>query len=223
MNLTMLSLEGDKPHIKNVRPVNIESYHVVELFMNSLSRIDLDGSNKLVIYFKTLPVGESKYMRDEDFNVSWYYVGEEVLSVFKEINSAEKDVFYLNIIKESLKEIARINNKSNEILDKIELAAEQVVINGFEIYQHVKRLSRHSSTNNCKIDVFRHICPKGEMWYVEITDKMQQQKKKAKIMQDYSHISKVDFFKKSRWNGDLFELLNRFDRVVVTVDIKDYF
>lgn len=221
MKLNMLVLEGDRGYEKlnDVIPISFQSYHISELFMHFLPKIDLDGSSKLVIYFKEKEESEAKYVCDNNFHVSWFYVDKNDLNNLKNLNKEMLNLYYLNIIADTFRYIAKQNNCNQEILTIIEETVQRVKDSEYRLTQKIKQLSRISPDKQFKANVYRHIDSQGELWYVEIEGK-NNKIKKYDIMEKPSHISKVHFYKKSQWENDKFILLNKLGQVVIT--IKDF-
>ncbi|MBQ9990955.1 MAG: hypothetical protein IJP31_08450 [Lachnospiraceae bacterium] len=63
MNLTMLIIQGDHEYeklhnVEEKKIIRIQSFYVCEIFLACLSKIDIDGNNKLTIFFKKKPEDE---------------------------------------------------------------------------------------------------------------------------------------------------------------------
>lgn len=220
MKLSKLVLEGDKKieKLNKANPINFQSYHVTEIFMNFLPKIDLDGNDKLVIYFKEKPEFEERYVCDKDFHVSWYYVDRSDIDKLKKLDKNTLNEYYLNIIARTLKDIGQQNNCGEEVFTIIEETVQKVIKSNFELTQKINRLSKVSQDKQFKSKVYRHIDNQGEIWYVELEDN-NKNIYKYDIMKKPSHISKLDFYKKSQWKNGEFILLNKLDQVVATIQV----
>lgn len=223
MKLNMLVIEGNKraEKVNDLEPVRFQSYHVVEIFMFFLSKIDLDGSSKLTIYFEKRPSNKKKYVCDNYFHVSWYYVNESDIELLNSLEKSDKDEYFLNVIVKTLKSIAEINHCNQEIFEEIDVASQKVLDSGFKLKREIKKLSKISQDKRFRAKVYRNIDNQGELWYVEIEDK-DGNIYRHDLMDGPSHISKVDFFKKSQWKDNRFVISNRLDYVVATVAIDQY-
>ena len=185
--------------------------------MHFLPKIDLDGSKKLIIYFKEKEEIEPRYVCDNNFHVSWYYVDKDDLSNLKELNKERTNEYYLDVIAETFRYIARLNNCKQEIFDIIQETVQQVKQSDYKLTQRVKRLSKISLDKQFKANVFRNIDSEGELWYVDVEDK-NKNIIRYDIMKKPSHISKIDFYKNSEWEDNRFILLNKLGQVVATIE-----
>ncbi|MBQ9990956.1 MAG: hypothetical protein IJP31_08455 [Lachnospiraceae bacterium] len=53
----------------------------------------------------------NKYMCSKAFEVSWYYVDEACLEEVKKLKEDERGEYYLSVLVEVLKRIARLNGR----------------------------------------------------------------------------------------------------------------
>lgn len=221
LKLNILILEGDRKYEKanNVVPISFQSFHVVELFKYYLPKIILDGSSKLVIYFKDKPESEKQYMIDHYFGVSWYYVDNNDISKLETLKKEELNEYYLNIIIKVFKDIVQINNGSSELLEIIDETARKVRDSNFEQTQKIKSLSKISEDKQFKASVYQHIDNRGESWYVEITDK-NKNICRHDIMDKPSFTSRKSLYKKSLWEDKKFIILDRFNRVLAKINVE---
>lgn len=157
--LALLVIEGDKNFEKthNVIPVNWQAFHVIEIFMHFWPRIDLDGSSKLSICFRKKKDTEQQYMQSDYFGVTIYYVDEAEIDRQRELKKEEEGEYYLNIIVDTLKYIAQINNRDAEVFNIIDETAQKVRDNNFELTLHIKKLSKVSVNRQFRANVYRHI------------------------------------------------------------------
>ncbi len=216
--LTVLVLEGDKRNekVNNVKPINFQAYHIIEIFMSYLPKIELDGSSKLVIHFKSKPDNEEQYMKNDYFNVSWYYVDESQISNLKNIRKDKLSEYYLEIIVEVLKDIACRNGREKELFHIIDETARKVRESNYEMLQRVRHLSKATDDKRYTANVYRHVSNLGEMWYVEFMHK-DKCISKHELMKRYSFVSKMDVYKKARWEKDEFILMDKFDKVMAKI------
>ncbi len=216
--LTILVLEGDRQNekVNNVKPISFQAYHVIEIFMSCLPKIELDGSSKLVIYFKTKPDNEERYMKDDYFNVSWYYVDESQIKNLKIIKKSKLSEYYLGIIVEVLKDIAGKNGREQELFCIIDETAQKVRESNYEMLQRVKHLSIATDDKRYNANVYRHVSNLGEMWYVEFEHK-DKCISKHELMKRYSFVSKIEVYKKARWENDEFILVDKFDKIMARI------
>ena len=145
--LSILVIEGDRDYEKthNVVPVNWQAFHVIEIFMHFLPRIDLDGSSKLSILFRKKKDTEQQYMQSDYFGVSIYYVDEPEIDRQRGLKKDEEEEYYLNIIVNTLKWIAQTQGSNAALMNIIDETAQKVRNNHFELTLPVKKLSKSSS------------------------------------------------------------------------------
>ncbi len=219
MKLTILSIEGDKQEEKNRNiPIMWQAYHVKEMFMYYLPKIEIDGSNKIVIYFKEQPVLENQYMRDDYFCVSWCYVDKEKLEKIKYLKNRELEEFYLDVIVEELSRIARKNDKEKNVVDFIEAAAKKVRESNFELNLPIKKLSKQTTDKKYKALVYRHLSNKGEMWYVDVLSKAGLTTR-YNLLKEFTYTSKSEVFKNSYWDKGCFVLKDRFGKITSSIKL----
>ena len=98
------------------------------VFMHHLPKIILDESGKLTIYFTAKPDGEQQYMKNDYFHVSWYYAEKPCLNKRDLKNMSQEDIneYYLGVIVDTLRHIARINNRALELDDIIDETVRKV-------------------------------------------------------------------------------------------------
>ena len=201
--------------------IRARTYYVTEIFMQFLAKIDLDGNDKLVIHFCEKPASSNKYVCDKYFHVSCYNVDKNVIDKSDTLKDDELDKFFLDIIVEACKYIARFNNRGEDVIKMIELAADKVRENKFELVMLQKGLSKLSGNKQYKASVYRNINRYGEMWYVEMENRNNKNIKRYQIMKQYAHISKTEFFKNSYWENEKFVLTDKFGRVVETIEMDN--
>lgn len=219
----LLCLEGDRSYEKaHDFWVNQQAFHVIEVFMHCLPRIDLDGSSKLTIFFKPVKENERQYMKNEFQGVSWYYVDEAEIEKHRKLKREDEEGYYLNIIAETLKTIAQIDGRPQEISDIIDKTAQTVRECGFELTLHIKKLSKTSEDGQFKANVYRHISRLGESWYVEIKDKDKNiTRYDINLLKKPTFISQTGVFVLSRWEGDRFVVTDRFGKVTAAVNVNN--
>ena len=218
----LLCLEGDRNYEKaHDFWVNQRAFHVIEIFMHYLPRIDLDGSSKLTIFFKPIKENERQYMKNEFQGVSWYYVDEAETNRYKRLKREEEEEYYLNIIVDTLKAIVRTDGRPEEISEIIDKTARTVRECGFELTLHIRKLSKTSADGRYRANVYQHISRLGESWYVEIKDKDKNiTRHDINLLKKPTFISQTGVFVLSRWEDDRFVVTDRFGRVTATVDVQ---
>lgn len=125
--LSILVIEGDRDYEKthNVIPVNWQAFNVIETFMHFLPKMDLDGSSKLSILFRKKKYTEQQYTQSDYFGVSIYYVDEAEIDRQRGLKKDEKEEYYLNIIVNTLKWIARTQGSDATLMNIIDETAQK--------------------------------------------------------------------------------------------------
>lgn len=220
--LALLVIEGDKNFEKmhNVIPVNWQAFHVIEIFMHFWPKIDLDGSSKLSILFRKKKDTEQEYMQSDYFGVSIYYVDEAEIDRQRGLKRDEEEEYYLNIIVDTLKRIAQIQDRDADILNVIDETAQKVRDNNFELTLPIKKLSKSSADGQSRANVYRHISNQGESWYVEIKDKNKNlSRHNIDLLKKPTFVSQTGVFEQSKWEGNRFIVLDRFGKVFAMIDV----
>ena len=184
--------------------------------------MDLDGSSQLTIFFSKKEESEQQYqyMHTDSFGVSWYYVDEAEIDRQRKLKKEEQEEYYLNIIVDTLKHIARINNRDAEIFNMIDETASKVRDADFELTLHIKKLSRTSANGQFRANVYRHICDEGENWYVEMKDKDKNITRYSIDLTDEPLPgSATELYERSKWDGNRFIVTDRLGRVAATIDV----
>lgn len=220
--LALLVIEGDRNYQKanNVIWVNQQAFHVIEIFMFFLPKIDLDGSSKLTIFFKKRKDSEQQYMQNNFQGVSWYYVDEDEIERQRHLKREEEEEYYLSIIADTLKRIAQIDGRDDTLFKIIDETAQKVRDNNFELTLPIKKLAKSSADGQFRAYVYRHISNQGESWYVEMKDKNKNiTRYDINLLKKPSFISQTGVFVQSKWEGKRFVISDRFERVTATVDV----
>lgn len=222
---SILVIEGDRDYEKthNVVPVNWQAFNVIETFMHFLPKMDLDGSSKLSILFRKKKDTEQQYTQSDYFGVSIYYVDEAEIDRQRGLKKDEKEEYYLNIIVNTLKWIARAQGSDAALMKIIDETAQKVRDNHFELTLPVKKLAKSSADGRFRANVYRHISNQGENWYVEIKDKNKNiSRHNIDLLGKPSFVSQTGVFSQSEWEGNRFVIKEKFGRVTATIDMGDY-
>lgn len=214
MKLNLLSIEGSRAYEKqnDVVPIRARTHYLTEQFLHYLTKIDLDGSSKLVICFEEKPKDTKKYVCDTYFHVSVYYVDKDVLDRFRTLEQDMMAEYFLGILVDACSNIAHSCHRDEEVVKRIGQAADQIRENHFELVIPQKKLSKTSGDKRWKASVFRRLDSQGELWYVELEDKKANIMVRHELTGQYTNISLVDFYKKAAWEGNRFVLRDRLGR-----------
>lgn len=225
MNLRDLIVEGDKKKERDGKwvPVLWQAYHITCIFLHYLPKVDIDGNNKLVIFFKEKPEGEPQYFSDSYFHVSSYYVDNEVLEDLNALPLSIKDreMFYLDVLVDVLIKICVANKKEQSNIDMIIETARKVKECEFKQEIMIKKLSKTSSNRRYRASVFKSLDYNGEMWYLDLEDKKNKSIKRFKLQKEYSFVPKQSLFYISEWVDDKFIIRDRFGRIFVEIETCD--
>lgn len=222
MRLNLLSIEGNRAYEKrnDVVPIRARTHYLTEQFLYYLPKMDLDGSGKLVICFEEKPEDKERYMCDEYFHVSVYYVDKNVLERFESLEQDAFGEYFLGIIVDVCSDIARFHHKEETLIEQIREAANKIRANRFELVIQQKKLSKVSDDRRLKAKVFRQLNFLGEIWYIEVENKNTKYVVRYELMEQYTNISKVDFYKKASWEGSQFVLRDRLDRETARIETQ---
>ena len=223
--LSILVIEGDRDYEKthNVVPVNWQAFNVIETFMHFLPKMDLDGSSKLSILFRKKKDTEQQYTQSDYFGVSIYYVDEAEIDRQRGLKKGEEEEYYLNIIVNTIKWIARTQGSDATIMNIIDETARKVRDNHFELTLPIKKLARSSADGQFRASVYRHISHQGESWYVEIKDKNKNiSRHNIDLLGKPSFVSQTGVFSQSEWEENRFVIKEKFGRVTATIDMSNY-
>lgn len=105
-------------------------------------------------------------------------------------------------------------------MEQIREAANKIRTNRFELVIQQKKLSKVSDDRRLKAKVFRQLNFLGEIWYIEVEDKNTKYVVRYELMEQYTNISKVDFYKKASWEGSQFVLRDRLDRETARIETQ---
>lgn len=219
--LTLLVMQGDKQNQKSDIPVNLQAYHIVDVFMHYLPKIILDGSGKLTIYFTPKPDKEQQYMKNDFFHVSWYYTEKPYLSKqdMRKMNQEDINEYYLGVIVDTFKHIAQINDKDSELYDIIDETARKVRESNYEIIKKIRALSKASPNKQYRANGYRHVNDHGELYYVEIIDK-NKNISRFDLMKKRSYAHVGDLYKSAVWEANRYIVSNWLGKVVATIDAE---
>lgn len=159
-------------------------------------------------------------MRSDYFGVSIYYVDEAELDRQRALKKEEEAEYYLNMIVDTLKYIAQINNRDAEIFHVIDETAQKVRDNHFDLTLPVKKLSKASADRQFKANVYRHISNQGESWYVEMIDKNKNISRICiDVLKKPTFVPQTGVFVQSKWEENRFIVSDRFGKVFAKIDV----
>lgn len=116
-------------------------------------------------------------------------------------------------MKNSLLDIAKRNNCSNNIIQKIEQSFEYIANNNFTRKEQIDKLSKHSKKIGLTAHVYRILsAEKGEGWYIEITDRKGTVFCQETIGKTTQYVDRLNshLYTKAEWRENTFVILDRF-------------
>jgi len=173
--------------------------------------MDLDGSIKLTIKFAEKPENEAIYNCDKYFRVSWYYVSPD--NIQKNMTGRHRDLFYVNLLGNILKDIAKINECDDSMIQMIDETVDKVIGHEFTLVYAVKKLTKTSKDRRYKATVLRNLSQSGEKWQVKICAK-DGSVLCADLSRDYTYVSKESLYHKVEWQEGQFIISERLGRVM---------
>lgn len=179
----------------------------------------LDGSSKLSVIFGKRPADkESCYTV---LGVMVCYV--EDFDIQKHMTQPVQDQQEAILIEMTNKmmEVARTSGADSDVVRK---AADDVRGNDFSAEIEVKKLSRSTMDRRIRVEVFRCLGPLiGESWEARVPLGSRLQLGVEPIMDKPAYLDRTTHFGKSRWCGDVFQLIdNRLQKVQYELDITNY-
>ena len=104
-----------------------------------------------------------------------------------------------------------------EIIPMIKKAVSDVKATGYEKLIAVKKLSKRSPKKDYQAITYRHLTPKGELHFIEITDK-DDEKERYIISDGYVKFPLENYAYKCEWAEKRFIIKDRQDHVRAYVD-----
>lgn len=212
-------VKGDKIYQEKNKlvPINFQMHHILEMFKYFMPKMDLDGSIKLTIKFAEKPENEAIYNCDKYFRVSWYYVSPD--NIQRNATGRDRDLFYVNLLRNILKDIAKINECDDSIIQMIDETVDKVIGQEFTLVYAVKKLTKTSKDRRYKATVLRNLSQNGEKWQLEICAK-DGTVLCADLSRDYTHVFQESLYYKAEWQEGQFIISERLGRVM-TIAIPD--
>lgn len=207
------------PHLRN------RSFYLCRMIEEELKGIDIDGSGKITICAHKVRIvpGEGKYICDRKFKISIYYLEQGQIDAIEKVTKSTEPMVLAMILRDSLLDIARRNNCSDDIVDKIKMAFEHIINNHFVREDRIDRLSKQSKSTGLTARLYRVFSEEaGEGWYVKIVNRKGDVLCQEPIDSDTRYVDRLGsrLYAKAEWRGDTFVILERFGKVVFSIDVK---
>jgi hypothetical protein len=189
----------------DARTFNRSCWHVQEIFLSFLPRdYVLDGTAKTNVVCGS---------NDEDdkyqilMNVNVYYVEDFDFESYENACEKNRELIILETLKSALLDIAnRCDANPQPIID----ALKKVIEFDFKVSIET-RLSRSTQSRKLRFKVIKDIRNGGEDWYIDVCTKKEELLERVIIQEDTNALAGLYDFKKSRWEGDDFVILDHVD------------
>ncbi|WP_058486941.1 hypothetical protein, partial [Defluviitalea phaphyphila] len=191
----------------NLFPIRWKSHHITELFLELCPRMELDGSTNLNIFHpKEKRKHEKKYVRDDYFNITTYYLEEEQMKALELLTLEEAEEYIVELLEEVLIDIVNRYDKNEEKIRIIKDTIKKMREKNFSLEKKIKKLTKVTKDRKYKAEVFRCLNKKvGEAWYVKISSSGKNKISKIKWITDKpDYLNRTRQFHKSRWEGTKF-------------------
>lgn len=244
MKFHMLVLEGDKEAEKKKEhlpvytkqeylrrkwredrpPLHNRSFYLCRMIEEELKGVDLDGSGKITIcaHRNRLVPGREKYICDEKFHVSIYYLEQAEIRQIEEADKDTEPMVVLEILRNALLDIARRNQGSEDTAEKIERAFEGIISHHFVREERIDKLTKRSRSTGLTAHVYRVLSAEvGEGWYLKMTDRKGNILSQETMGGDIRYVDRLNsrLYAKSAWRGNTFVMLERFGREVFSISV----
>lgn len=223
MIFKMLVIEADSKNDSNNKcvPIRWKTHHIVEMFMEFLPNVVLDGSSKLTIYAMEKPEKEEKYTYSSYFHVSAYYLERDKIDKLKFLEEESGDECILHIIVDTLIDIVNRHNGDEAIIRIINETAMKVRENNFKLKKMIPKLSKKSDCGQFKASVYRCLCRDlGESWCVEIKSKMHDELYIEWLTKKPGYLDRRDMFMKVRWEDGKLIFSNKINKTIASISPK---
>ena len=210
---------------ESLLPLFNRSFYLCRMIEEELGGIDLDGSGKITICahnIYTYP-GEEKYICDSNFHISIYYLEQEQIDALDKVADDGDEAFVIaGVLQDSLLDIARRNNCTEDVIRKIETAFEHIIESRFSYEERIAKLSKRFGNTGLTAHVYRVLSEEqGEGWYVKIADQKGNVLRKEAIGNGTRYVNRLGsrLYAKAEWRGDTFVIMERFGKVVFSISM----
>jgi len=246
MKLHTLVLEGDKnaekekkeehlpvytksaylrrKRMENQPSLHNRSFYLCRMAEEELRGIDIDGSGKITVcahQIRLVPGGE-KYICDQKFGISIYYLEQEEINAIEEADKDTEPMVVWRILRNSLLDIAKRNCCSEEVIERIEKAFERIANSHFVREERIAKLSKRAKDTGLTAQVYRVLSAEtGEGWHIKITDRKGCLCCQAVIDGDIRYVDRLSsrLYAKAEWRGNSFVILERFGKEVFSISV----
>ena len=219
-NFTLLALEQTRESFTKKEPLfRWKVYHVKELFMAFLPKMEINNSSKIQLNFG---IKGDEYEVNSVLGVTNTFVEGFDFEAFNELDIREQEFLILNIIVDKLCEISQRNGVNIEKINIIKETSSKVVEVNFDLTLHIKRLSKRSPNREYTVNVYRCLNSScGESWRCDIKNNKSGevvQKWMTKIP-DYIYMN--DFFKRVEITNTEYVIYNSFSEIEFQTSLEN--
>lgn len=232
--LTMEGL-SDYENQSNLFPIRCKSHYLTEMFLACLPLKTIDGSSKIVIMAsapdKSVRPEDIPYCRLDYFGVSTYHLSTEQINALYRIepygrlethtqsykrkkqyepemllSPEQEEEYILTIIECALVDIAKRSNADALTIKEIQNTSRIIRESGFYYEKKIDRLCKSSADRRYRAEIYRCLGREiGEAWRLQVTKKGGEDYTTwITAVPDY--LDRTDFFKKSKWEEDIFQI-----------------
>ena len=214
MKLTMLAVEAsDGAVVPPEIPFRWLAHHVREVLLALLSKgLDVDGSGKIQVTCG--PKGEDVQYQ-QMLGTSNYFVEDFDFAQFSALTGESRDNYLLDIIQNSLIDMALRSGASPTVERAIKETADVVRAHDFSLKLRIPKLCKSSPSRRAKAEVFRCLNRvDGEAWCLQVTTKGVAEPSTTWLTERPHYVDMTGYFKKAEWSGERYLLRNRLGKVV---------
>ena len=218
--LNILTLEQTRAAITPQKelPFRWIVYHVKELFMAFLPKIEINNSSKIQIDFGAKD-DEEEY--DNFLGVTNTFVEDFNFEAFYNLDKRSQEHMILNIIVNTLCEISQRQGEDIEKVNIIKETANRVIESNFDLTVHIKRLSKKSPNKLYSVNVYK--CLKatcGEAWRCDIENTKSGDVTQKWMTKVPDFIDRRDWYKKVKITDTEYIIYDSFSKVVFQTNLE---
>lgn len=230
--------EKDKPHVaaytkkdylrrkwfENRPPLRNRSFYLCRMIEEALKGVDIDGSRCITICAHSIRLfpGNDKYICDQEFHVSVYYLEQEEIIAIEEADKDTEREIILGVLRKSLLDIAQRNSRSEDVIKRIERAFEWIISIDFVCEEAISKLTKRSKGTGLIARMYRVLSAEtGEGWYLKIIDKKGAVICQKTIGPHLGYVNRLDsrLYARAEWQGDTFVIFERFGKKVFSLSV----
>lgn len=215
-----------RKQIENRPPLFNRSFHLCRIIEEELRGIDIDGSKTITIcaHQNRLHPGNEKYICDNYFHVSIYYLEPEEVYALNEAKQDMDSTVIGEILEHTLIDIAHRNNCSEDIIQKMESAFISIANHHFMREERIDKLSKRAKDTGLAAHIYRVLSAEvGEAWYIKITDRKGTVICQENMGTNPGYVDRLNsrLYAKAVWRKNTFMILDRFGNEVFHISVPD--